>query len=52
MFLQCRSTSVQTKINGRSAIAIATIGGKEIQALTNAPPRCSRNVAAFLRRYA
>jgi hypothetical protein len=44
MFLQCRSTDVQPQINGRSAIAIATIrAGK----LTNAPPRRSRDVAAF-----
>jgi hypothetical protein len=29
IFLQCRSTNVQPEINGRSAIAFATIGGKE-----------------------
>jgi hypothetical protein len=44
MFLQCRSTDVQPQINGRSAIAMATI---QPFALTNAPPRRSRDVAAL-----
>src|SRR5262245_31683036 len=44
MFLQSRSTDVQPQINGRSAIAIATIAAKPKRQKT--PPRCSRNVAA------